>query len=544
MVQSQLLAPEDHVFHFDPPGRNFALSPDGSRLAFVVHGRDGSWELWVRNLSATSARALAGTDGAGLPFWSPDGRWIGFFARQKLLKISSDGGTPVEICETGPSPTGGTWGVKDVIVFASHITGPLYQVSASGGAPVAATTLDSAHNEVNHRWPVFLPDGHHFLFNEATSFLSADSNVYLGDLDSAGRTPVLQNAAGAAHIPGFLLYQRLGTLMAVAFDDRAVKLTGSPHAVAEQVTSYSAAGSTIVYAGPIKGELAWLDRAGREIEVLPMRGDFVLPKLSHDERRLAASNYMPDNRGDIWVYDLAHQVGVPLTFGPDDDYLPIWSPDDTRIVYSSNRHGHRGIYQTSANGGGSEELLFSSDVDNDATSWSLDGRFLLFNTGGLRGNQRIGQDLLTLTLPEKTATLFLKTQFRAHDGQFSPDRRWVAYASDDTGQHEIYVQPFPPNGSRWRISPGGGLRPKWRKDMKELTYIATDTRKMVAVDITLGSTFSSGTPHPLFDASMIRNFYNFDAAADSQRFIVVRDAKTETNTPLTLLQNWIAALKP
>jgi eukaryotic-like serine/threonine-protein kinase len=293
----------------------------------------------------------------------------------------------------------------------------------------------------------------------------------------------------------------------------------------------------LVYSERPRFQLAWLDRSGRELETLAIRGDFYAPKLSHDGRRVALSSF--DERGiaagDIWVYDLDRSVGTRITTDPANDKRPLWSPDDEWIVFSSDRTGRSNVYRKRSTGVGRDEPLLASDFDSDAVSWSRDGGVLIV------GDSR--QDLWQVSLPGGKATRLMETPFRESDAQISPNGKWIAYSSDETGQAEIYVQPFPPSGARWRISTGSGVDPKWRGDGKELFY--TDTsRKLMSVDLTLEPSVKVGAPSLLLDAATLRDtaFY-YDVSADGQRFLVVKPAADAATRPITIVQNWMANLK-
>jgi serine/threonine protein kinase/Tol biopolymer transport system component len=545
LTQLDLLPPEGFVFELDYIGEGIAVSPDGLQVAFVARPIGGTTSLWVRALGASSARQLEDTEGANSPFWSPDSRSLAFFANRKLKRVSVSGGPPRDICDTGPYPIGGAWSAEDVILFSPHHVGPLFRVSASGGPAEPVTKLESARAESSHRRPVFLSDGRRFLYSTGPGPGPTSVEIQMASLDSKASSIVLAaRSLNVSYALGFLFFMQGGNLMAVPFDEQKGRPTGPGMAIAGRVDAFSVAGGTLAYTRQAPSELVWFDRRGREIGVLPIPGDFLFPELSHDGHRFAAANREADGRMDIWTYDLDRYVGTRLTFGPESDVFPVWSHDDRHIFFSSNRKGHTDIYQKPSSGVGNEELVFASVVSDDVTSASSDGKFLIFNTGGVdasTGAQE--QELWRLSIADKQPTMLFKTPFREHDGQISPDGKWIAYAADDTGQHEIYVQSFPPSGRKWRISTAGGLRPKWRADSRELIFLATDSQMLMAVDVRpSGGAFNAGSLRPLFDASMIRDQYNFDVSADAQRFLIRREVRPERGLPVTIVQNWQALL--
>jgi Tol biopolymer transport system component len=535
MVLSYAPPPEDTVFCLDC---GVAVSPGGRHVAFVAGAPGGKPRLWVQPLAGPAAQPLAGTEDARHPFWSPDGRLLGFFAGGRLIKIDASGGVPQVLCEATMVPTGATWSRDGVIVFSGHPTAPLYRIPASGGLPAPVTELDRSRKEFKHGWPAFLPDGSHFLYF-AWSANPETTGIYAAALDRKPPTFILRSTSGAVYAaPGYLLFLQAGALLAAPFDEKRLRVTGEPIPIAGRVRTLAASGSDLlVYArGPAVGQLVWLDQRGREVEALPIHGDFYFPKLSHDARRVAAVNVDPQTgTEDIWVYDLSRSVGTRLTFDPASDLLPLWSPDDARIIFSSNRRGLYDIYQVRSSAPGTEELLFATDKHKNATSWSQDGRHVIFFTNAP------GQHLWSLSLPDRKPSLLTPTSFKEWDGVISADSRWIAYSSDETGKPEVYVQAFPSTRAKWRISADGGLWPKWRGDGKELFYIASESKKLMAVNVSPGRAFEVSVPRALFDATMIRGPH-FDVTADGQRFLVNKMGREEGAVPITLVQNWRALL--
>lgn len=541
MIQSYLNPPEDGVFC---PECGIAISPDGLRVAYVARTRGDPTELlWVQPLSGLSAQRLAGTEGARAPFWSPDNRSIGYFSSNTLQRVDASGGSRQILCS--PCSGQGTWNREGTIVFGSNHTG-LQGVAASGGNPFPVTELDPARGENGHVHPFFLLDGRRLLFRNISDSSQRERGLYVVSLGS-NRTTMVQTIPGIstpnsniALAGGHLLFIQESTLMAAPFDGTRINFKGKPIPVASTAGPFTVSDTGIlVYANRALSQLSWLDRSGREIEALPIRGDLYAPKLSHDGRRVALTRM--DDRGvaagDIWIYDLVRGVGTRITSDPAHDRSPLWSTDDQWILFSSDRTGRWNLYRKRSTGVGPDELVFSSNFNSDATFWSRDGRSLIVN------DLSAEQDLWEVLLPDGRATRLFKTPSKEAGGQISPDGKWIAYSSDETGRDEVYVQSFPPSDARWRISTAGGLSPKWRSDGRELFY--TDAkRNLIAVDVSLQPSFRAGAPVLLFDAKMLRDIPRyFDVTADGQRFLVVKPGPDSDARPLTIVQNWTAKLK-
>ncbi|HEY3122558.1 MAG TPA: protein kinase, partial [Thermoanaerobaculia bacterium] len=561
MVATSILPPEKTAFVFD--GGPMALSPDGRRLAFVAPSSDGRNLLWVRPLNAVSAQPLAGTDGATYPFWSPDSRFLGFFAGTKLKKIDASGGPPQSLCDA-PNGRGGTWNRGGAIVFSPSARDPLQRVSSAGGAAAPVTEFDSSKQEFSHRFPAFLPDGRHFLFL-AQRVGAGDQNppeICVGSLDSKERRLLVRASSNAIYAPpsegaaqGHILFTRERTLLAQAFDAKRLRLTGEPFPVGEQVQYFGAFGfgvfsasenGSIAYQSGGSGglsQLAWFDRAGKQIEVVGAPAEYVRLRLSHDGRRVALDINDPQTgRLDIWIYDLSRKVLTRLTFELANNIFPVWSPDDGRIVFSSSRKGLLGLYQKASSGTGTDEALFSQETSVKIPSdWSQDGRFLVYHAIDTRS--KTGWDLWVFSVEEKKPFLFLSTPATDNMARFSPDGRWLAYQSDESGRTEVYVQSFPARGGKWQISTNGGAQPIWSRSGKELFYVAPDG-KLLAVGVTAGASgFEAGTPQALFETRMKSALgWRYDVSTDGRFLINTVLGETRAN-PITLVQNWAAELK-
>jgi len=576
-VHAFIPPPENASYIFQGPGGGpAAISPDGRRLAFAA-GSGGKQMLWIRPLESLTAQPLAGTEGAAQPFWSPDSRYVGFFADGKLKKIEASGGPPQALC-AAPAARGGSWSREGVIVFAANASEGLSRVSAAGGAPTPVTKLDHSLAQGSHRWPFFLPGGRHFLYFAGGSAARVGENAgtYIGALDedrSLPKGPILHGDSAAIYAqpglpgwpgfdwlgsgPGYLLFVRDTSLMAQPFDLRRLRLTGEALPVAEHVQvnrgilravfSASHSGVLAYQMGGASGgwQLAWLDRNGKSGSTVGEKAISFAPRLSPDGKQLAAMIVdTASGNQDIWVFDLARGTQTRLTFDPAFDTYPVWSPDGSKIAFASNRKGPFNLYQKAANGVGSEELLLESPSDDRPLSWSRDGRYLAYARLDPAGKTKLDIWILPL-FGDRKPFPFLESEFNEASGEFSPDGHWLAYASDETGKYEVYVVPFPGGSGKWQISTGGGSQPKWRGDGRELFYLAPDNRVM-AVDIAAGgSTFHAGIPHPLFQASpavtgIIGRVY--DGSADGKRFIFASGGAASSQ-PLTLVVNWAAELK-
>ena len=533
----------------------FALSPDGRHLAFVGEAGLGGAGLWIRAVEALEARMLPGTEGAGYPFWSPDNQFIGFFVGGQLKKVAVSGGPPETLCEVAFLTFGGTWNRDDVIVFGRG-NDRLYRVSASGGEPSPVTELDrSLHS--GHVWPQFFPDGRRFLFFAGRPG-GDDNGIYVGSLDSTEVQRVMAAEYMARYAPpGYLLYAREGTLMAQPFDADAVQLTGDPVRLVDQVStnpvfrlaafSVSENGELAYRGGGREGvtQLVWFDRSGELLGEASQPGLYNNPALSRDETRVAVERREITNAApDVWILDLT-RGGTPsrFTFDPEADRWPTWSPDGRQIAFGSDREGGVSqIYRKNASGTGEAELLLESEASKYPMEWSEDGAWLSFFDQDSQGNF----DLWVLPLAEDSDPIpFLQTPFADVHGRLSPDSRWMAYGSDESGQAEIYVQDFPESGGKWPISTSGGFDPQWRGDGNELFYLGLDGNLM-AVEIEAdGDTPVAGIPQVLFpiDGPTLLQRNNYDVTADGQRFLVNAFVEDAIRAQITWVLNWTAELE-
>ena len=519
-----------------PDPTSFAISPDGRRLVFVAF-RNGQTQLFLRSLDGDSTQPLSGTEAANLPFWSPDGRSVGFFALQELKRIDIDGGLVQTVARARPGP-GATWGPEGLILFGDPM-GPLFRVPASSGQPVAVTSLGPGQSA--HQSPVFLPGGRQFLFY-ATGTEDA-RGIYLGSLDSPDTTRLTDADTSGAFAPsGWLLFARQGALVARRFDPAGRMLSGDPVTVAESVAvgffqraavSVSATGTIAYRTGAAKAsQLTWFDRTGRAVDTLgePSPAGPWNVALSRDGLRAAV-----ERTGDIWIID--SRGTTPFTVDtPGGQRFPLWSPDSPRIAYANQPPD--GVYVRSSNGdGGGELLLTPRKILSD---WSRDGRFLLY----FEVDNKTRTDLWVLpVVGDREPRLFLRTDSNEQWGQFSPDGRWIAYQSDESGRFEIYVRPFPGPAGRATVSTSGGIHPRWSRDGTELFFLAPDGTLTSARIVVTGQTIEPGVPVPLFPTRIVGGGGNlagyrhqYDVAPDG-RFLINVGLESDP-PPIRLLYNW------
>jgi eukaryotic-like serine/threonine-protein kinase len=543
------VANPEGVFNVGAP----RLSPDGRYLAFNATDPTGNTKIWVRQLNSLTAQPLAGTDGAARPFWSPDSRFLGFMADGKLKKIEVTGGPAQKICDA-PSGADGSWSPEGVILYDGRGSDPIYRVPAAGGTPVVAVKADPSRKENQVGWPEFLSDGKHFMYLAMNSKIE-DSSYRVGLLDSTDTQLLASAQTQLAYAPpDRLLFVRDQTLVTQQFDPKAMKTIGDPAPLAERIGtdsvglatfSISREGTLAYRTGDPGSRLALVDRAGRDVESFGDPGEYANPMLSRDGTRLAFDlSDKGSRKTDIWIRDLARSVNSRLTLGQGNNRFPLWSPDGATIVFTSTRSGAGDLYTKAANGQGDDSPLLQDDVLKFATDWSRDGRYIAYTRLG--GNSNGNQDLWALPMfGDHKPIVIAAGNFTEGSGVFSPDGRFIAYRSDESGRSEIYVQSFPKATGKWQISTTGGSDPTWRSDGKELFYRGADQRFM-AVDVQLGDTVKAGVPKALFPGRVnvvgnVRNRYT--SAADGQRFVFVAPLGRDAIAPTTVVLNWDAELK-
>jgi eukaryotic-like serine/threonine-protein kinase len=537
---------------------SMAMAPDGHTAA--VTGKlepERAKTLWLHEVGSREAKSLSDTDGAVFPFWSPDGKSLGFFAEGKLKKLDITGGPVQTICDA-PTGRGGTWNKDGVILFtpSGQLANGLYRVSASGGTATPITIPDASRGEDTHRWPMFLPDQKHFLYLAANvSGKTEPDAIYIGALNSDEKKFVTKATANAVYVaPGYILFYRDKTLFAQRFDASKLELSGEAMPIVTDISylprivhaAYAASDTGLLVAqsgsGVALSRLVWYDRKGNETGAASKPDVYSNIDLALDGKSIAVDKTDPEStNADIFTYDIQRDAMRRLTFNPAIDAMPVWSPDGARILFASSRNQKFDLFVKNTDGSQEEKLL---DFDNAGKAdrypydWSRDGKYILYTRG---------TELWVATWPELKARSFLVAPGMIKKAQFSPDGKWVAYASNESGKFEIYVTSFPGAQGKWQVSTAGGTQPRWRGDTKELFYIAPDG-KIMAAPVTAGATFDAGAPTALFQAHA-REFFatseqvSYDISKDGQRFLINTQVKSADTQPMSVILNWDTDLK-
>ena len=555
VIRASILEPEGSEFISTRiSGGPVEISSDGRRLVFTARKGEGPNLLWVRSLAEPAARPLAGTEGAERPFWSPDGKSIGFFADRALKKIDFDGGPVFTLAEANES-RGGTWNRDGVILFTPDARGPIYRIPAAGGKPAVAT--EYGEKDATHRHPRFLPDGKHFLYlaRRGGAGAGVEPEIRVGALDSKEWKALVGVASNAVCASGYLLYVREGALVAQRFDARRLAVEGEPAVVAPDVLMderfsrgvFSASDNGILAfqtgEGSSASVLRWIDREGRVLGTVGEPAEYFgggTPEISPDGTRAAVAIVDPRTGiSDIWLIDLASGTRSRFTAGTGDTFRALWSPDGKQIAFSTNRRGITGddvVVRDTV--GGRERVVATDPLEYQApTAFSPDGRVLLYEK---QKQQRT--DLMAMPLDgDGTPRPVAATPASEALGQVSRDGRYVAYMSDESGRFEIYVTTFPEAGGRWQVSQSGGREPRWSPDGRELFFFAPDNRLMAAQVRSDGAGFEVGSIRPLFQSRRMGLEFRYSVAKDGKRFLV-NGGLPQDPSPITLVTNWTAEL--
>jgi Tol biopolymer transport system component len=540
-----------------------SVSPDGRYLTFSAVGPEGKRMLWLRPLDALHATVIQGSEGASAPFWSPDSQMIAFFGGKNLNKVRISGGAPEVICQAEASPGGGAWNKDGTILFSPSLSDGFYRVSDNGGKPQPVFKLDESKTERGDLWPQFLPDGKHFVFYQQNDN-GEYAGVYAGSMEPPAYHRLFAsqtNAVFSASDPnspksGYLLYINDRNLMALQFNSGSLETAGDPITLATDIgavrslalapISVSATG-VLVYQGvgqPTR-QMVWMDRGGKQIASTGTPGEWGPVRISPDGNRAAAAKLGRDGKNaHLWLLDIS---GVSEPISADSsahEGSPVWSPDGAHVAYFSKSGEAYDIYTRSVLPNSPSELMLKSDVAKYPTDWSHDGKYLVFGQAG----QGTRLDIWGLSVGDHRTAAILDTMYSEAFGAISPDGKWLAYQSDQSGRNEIYVQQFDglSNGTkrRWMVSKGGGL-PRWRSDSGELFYMTQDGR-MMATSIRLGNDggVESGPPQPLFQTRPVPKTWNlYDVSPDGQRFLVNLPLEWTSAAPITVVTNWTEKLK-
>ena len=523
-----------------------AFSPDGRTLAFSGAGEDGKLMLFVRPIDSLQAQPLSGTEGATYPFWSPDGRFIGFFADRKLRKVPAAGGAVLTLCDAVDG-RGASWSRNGVIAFAPGPFGGLSQVSEAGGAPSPLTTVDQ--EGMTHRLPHFLPDGRRLLFLSGTATVSESNGIYSLDLESKKVSRVAsENSEGRYVEPGYLIFVRERNLMAQRIDLSSLMLGGEAMPIAEKIVYNPArwTGSFALSGGDLllynsgervfQSQMTWLDMTGRKIGEVGEKESMWDVHLSPDGRRAITSVLGSNTASELWMYDLGRGVGSRFTFGGSFAGFPVWSPDGRQIIYTG---GDGEIFLKDASGAAPPATIVSrKDVTRSPTSWSPDGSWVVFWTQ----TATTGVDLAMLSMDEKHEIRpLLVTPANETDGQLSPDGRWLAYRSDESGRSQLYVTPFPGVSGKWQISSEGAEDHAWLPGGRQIVF-RTPANKLMVVDLTVaGTNLEVGAARSLLGEANVSG--PFRIAPDGRRILALAPIQDASATPLTLVTNWASALR-
>ena len=540
-------------YHPGPP----MLSADGKRVVFCTRAADGTF-IYVRDLDNPNPYRINGTQGAGYPFWSPDGRHIGFFANGMLMRVGADGSPPMPVCDARFGK-GGTWSADGTIVFAPTFNAGLHRVSENGGTSEEITTVDPSKGENSHRFPVFLPDGRRYLFLArggsagAASFTTQGSRIVMGSLDSDGLTDIMTSTAQVALSAGHVLFLRGNVLMAQPIDAQAGALSGEAFPLIENVRGLPGAARAVFDASD-NGRLVYMtgsalpgyrlllvDETGREVEQVGEEGEYAGPRVSPDGKHIALEVYETvGGVNDIWVYEVARGVRTRLTFSAGPESNPVWSPDGRYVAYSGTDSTGAQIYRKAMDGSAPAELVFGDDNDKFISDWSADGRHLIYTQSGPDGATDIWMVEAEGESEGKQPVALLTGPFAEFDGRVSPDGRWMAYSSTETGGRvEVFVTTFPKPGSRYRLSHESGNLPNWSPDGRALFYYSVDGRCM-RVDLMLSDSggLTAATPVAVFDAAGIGAF---DVLPDGSGFVTIQPFDPLGAPPLNFLTDWRAA---
>jgi eukaryotic-like serine/threonine-protein kinase len=537
--------------------RDLALSADGRMLALSERD-DASGEnmLYYMRLGAAGATRLDGTENASYPFWSPDDKNIGFFANGQMQRVSVSGGPP-QVITSAPHGRGGSWGSQGIIIYAPDTGGPLWRVGADGSGAAPLTEKSFLAGEASHRWPEFLPDGNHFLFlssDFASKAPGVVDGIYSSSLSSQDKKLVFPEDSNFSYANGHLYFEDdHNDLAVIPFSVRQEKALGNPEIIAEHLIFQSsvyhgmltAGGSnTVVYstnAGADTSALTWVDASGKDLQRVGGTASESNPSISPDGNRALVDIADPkSNTVNVWIEDLAHGTASRFTFDLVEDATAVWSRDGRTIAYRTNGYmGAGSIMVKPASGLGAEREIYRTKAQDDIlpNSWSPDDKFVLCTLEPVAG----GSSLLLVDVVTGKSTPFIANKASVTNGIISPDGKWVAYASNETGTWEIYVSTYPAGQGKWQVSRGGGTEPRWRADAKEIYYV-DPKGTLTAVAINTQGTFSAGIPTPLFALHGRRqisntDLFSYDVSKDGKRFLVNRDVKPDHVDPLTVVLN-------
>jgi len=518
------------------------VSPDGNDLAFSATDQKGVTQLWVRPLRSTTAQVIAGTEDAAMPFWSADSHSLGFFADQKLKTVNVDNGNVEVLADASCVGAGGAWNAAGTILFTPRCDGPINQISSSGGKPSPAVRLEKG--ETTYRAPAFLSDGRRFLYMSSSS-VNALPSIWMGSLDSKEQKQVLRGAQSPQFASGHLFFIRNGRIFAQPFDGSTGQVTGEATALAE-ARSYSISRRVLAFqGGTIEGRLEWFDRDGNVLGSIGPVAVYGSDKISPDGKHILAEVDDPQsNASDLWSYSSLGGVGTRLTFGPGLKTFALWSPDGKYVAHACQPDGKAGICRESADGSSAEQTLFTFGKEVfrvNVVDWSPDGRYISFDKFPVNGGST--EDWVLPLSGDRKPFRAAPVSASQYDGHFSPDGRWLAYFSYETGRPEVYVVPFPGPGGKFQISQNGGWLVRWDKE-GHLYFLTMGNRLMEADLKTIGGAVTVKALHPIFQLnlpSFAAPF--FDVARDGSRFLVITSADPSASESIAVLLDWQSKLE-
>jgi Tol biopolymer transport system component len=546
LVRFQLVLPPT-LQNVSPP----MISPDGRTIAFAAD-TGGQRTIWIRSMDALEPRSLPGTEGVYRPFWSPDSRFLGFIAGGKLKKVDITGGPPETLCDVSSNGDGSWSAAAGVILFDGLVSDPMREVAVGGGIS-KPVVLDASKptGTPGSGWPEFLPDGKHFIYTESPAE-SAEMTLKVGELGSTNTKTLFTTTTRVSYAaPGYLLFVRDRTLVAQKFDPGSLTLQGDPIPLGEDLGtdtvglasfSVSRTGVLVYRGGELTGSrLVWVDRNGKETPALDAAAEYHDTWFSPDHTRLVYDMSGDAGKNDVWIRDLSRGVSSRFTFGPSTNVDAIWSPDGRQIVYTSREKGPGDLLIKDASGTKDPEPLLVNQDEKYVSDWSPDGKYLLVTWRGKAGG---GWNISALSMTGDHRLIpLVKTQFAELWATFSPDGKYIAYQSNESGRSEIYVQEFPEPRNKWQVSTSGGVEPFWRADGKEMFY--RWNRQIIGVPVQIGATFVAGTPAPIletrFSGTVARGLYR--PSPDGQKFLVLEPRTTQADTPASVVLNWTTALR-
>ncbi|MDQ3281083.1 MAG: serine/threonine-protein kinase [Acidobacteriota bacterium] len=552
VTRASVLPPKGTRFQFTGDGAaDLTISPDGRYITFIAK-TDGVFRLWVRRLDRSDAQPLAGTEGAGYPFWSPDSKQIAFFARRKLKRVAPTGGAVVTITSEVIDSRGGAWGADDVIVYSHHWRAGLSKVSANGGKVTPVTKLDVSRHETTHRFPRFLPDGKHFIYlagSHTAEATSGENAIYVSSVDGGASKLVVRARSNGVYAAGHLLYALEGKLVAQPFDPDDLAVSGDPVPIAESVRydkgffravfDASPTGTLVYQEGSSgsKTELVWFDRSGKRLGTLGQADEYFDVRIAPDGAQVAASVGDP---ADIWIFDVDRGVRARLTYEQYNEQSPIFSPDGNAVLFASDRTGLYDLLKRTLTGKSVETPVLNDRTPNEyPTDWT--SGYIIYNREEIGSASQV--DIWALPLDGRRPFPVLQSDALETDGRLSPDGRWLAYTMVESGAAQVYVTTFPEGAGKWQVSTNGGGTPLWRSDGRELFYIDTEQRRVMSAAVTTGERFEAATPVALFTVPLkVQPPPFYDVTPDGNRFLVNTLIDAE-EPPITLVTNWTTELQ-